>query len=148
MELFHSAMCTAVSFSVAWSAAAAQATAPAHAAVAPPSRAVLAARVDSLSAAFIAEPQAPGLSIAVIRAGRDTLVFKGYGVGDIEEGVAATPVTVYRIGSITKQFTSAAVMRLVERGAVHLDDSVATYLTHLPATWRHGDMATWRHGGV
>ncbi len=114
----------------------AQATAPTHTAVAPPSHAVFAARVDSLAAAFIAEPQAPGMSIAVIRGGHDTLVFKGYGLSDIEAGVAATPASVYRIGSITKQFTSAAVMRLVERGAVHLDDSIATYLPQLPAPWR------------
>ncbi|MGI8548398.1 MAG: serine hydrolase domain-containing protein [Gemmatimonadaceae bacterium] len=136
MQLLRSTMWAAVSFSAAWSAITAQAPAPAHSAVTPPSHAVLAARVDSLAAAFIADPQAPAVSISVIRAGRDTLVFKGYGVDDIEEGVTATPATVYRIGSITKQFTSAAVMRMVERGAVHLDDSVATYLTRLPEPWR------------
>src|SRR5690242_16387506 len=101
-----------------------------------PSRTWIAATVDSLANAFIGEPQAPGVSIAVVRAGRDTLVFKGYGRSDIENDVPATPATVYRIGSITKQFTSAAVMRLVERGTVHLDDSIGTYLTTLPAAWR------------
>lgn len=102
----------------------------------PPSRAGLTGTVDSLAAAFIAEPQAPGVSIAVIRASRDTLVFKGYGRSDIENDVPATPATVYRIGSITKQFTAAAVMRLVERGTVHLDDPIGKYLGALPAAWR------------
>lgn len=92
--------------------------------------------MDSLAAAFISEPQAPGVSIAVIRAGSDTLVFKGYGRSDIENDVPATPITVYRIGSITKQFTSAAVMRLVQRGTIRLDDSIGKYLGTLPALWR------------
>ncbi|HET7622545.1 MAG TPA: serine hydrolase domain-containing protein [Gemmatimonadaceae bacterium] len=101
-----------------------------------PSRAEVRARVDSLAKAFLAEPQSPGLSIAVIRAGRDTLVYEGYGKSDLENGVAATPATVYRIGSITKQFTAAAVMRLVEKGSVHLGDSIGMYLPDLPKAWR------------
>ena len=101
-----------------------------------PSRAVMKARVDSLAKAFLAEPQSPGLSIAVIRAGRDTLVYEGYGKSDIENDVPATPATVYRIGSITKQFTAAAVMRLVEKGSVHLGDSIGKYLPDLPKAWQ------------
>lgn len=129
----------ALSSVVSWSAIPAQqpgATRTAARSATAPSRAVLAARVDSLAAAFISEPQAPGVSIAVIRAGRDTLIFKGYGRSDVENDVPATPATVYRIGSITKQFTSAAVMRLVDHDAVHLDDSIAAYLTQLPPAWR------------
>lgn len=102
----------------------------------PPSRAEVIARVDSLAKAFLAQPQSPGLSISVIRAGRDTLVFKGYGKADLENDVPATPATVYRIGSITKQFTAAAVMRLVEKGSVHLGDSIGKYLPELPRAWR------------
>jgi Beta-lactamase class C and other penicillin binding proteins len=101
-----------------------------------PSRAEVIERVDSLAHAFIAEPQSPGLSIAVIRAGRDTLIFKGYGKSDLENDVRATPATVYRIGSITKQFTSAAVMRLVEKGTVRLGDSIGKFLPDLPEEWR------------
>jgi CubicO group peptidase (beta-lactamase class C family) len=91
--------------------------------------------VDSLANAFIARQEAPGVSIVVIR-GRDTLVSQGYGLADLENGVPATPHTVYRIGSITKQFTSAAVMQLVEAGRVKLDDSIGAYLPTLPARWR------------
>ncbi|HKW48612.1 MAG TPA: serine hydrolase domain-containing protein, partial [Gemmatimonadaceae bacterium] len=91
--------------------------------------------VDSLANAFIARHEAPGVSIVVIR-GRDTLVSQGYGLSDVENGVQATPHTVYRIGSITKQFTSAAVMQLVEAGRVKLDDSIGAYLPTLPARWR------------
>jgi len=91
--------------------------------------------VDSLANAFIARREAPGVSIVVIR-GRDTLVSQGYGLADLENGVPATPHSVYRIGSITKQFTSAAVMQLVEAGRVKLDDSIGVYLPSLPARWR------------
>ena len=45
----------------------------------------------------------------------------------------ATPHTVYRIGSITKQFTSASVMQLVESGQVELDESIGAYVPSLPA---------------
>jgi CubicO group peptidase (beta-lactamase class C family) len=109
---------------------------PASRAGGTPSRAEVKTRVDSLARAFLEEPESPGLSIAVIRAGRDTLVFQGYGKADLENDVPATPATVYRIGSITKQFTAAAVMRLVEQGSVRLGDSIGKYLPSLPKAWR------------
>jgi D-alanyl-D-alanine carboxypeptidase len=64
---------------------------------------------------------------ALVR-GRDTLVHKAYGKADLENDVAATPAHVYRIGSITKQFTAAGVMRLVEQGKVSLDDDFTKYV--------------------
>ncbi len=100
-----------------------------------PSRAGVARLADSLATDFIATHGAPAVSIAVVR-GRDTLMFGGWGKADVENNVAATPRTVYRIGSITKQFTSAAVMQLVEQGKVKLDDSIGTYLATLPSGWR------------
>lgn len=92
--------------------------------------------VDSLVAGYREATLAPGVSVAVIRAGRDTLVYRGYGVADLEHDAPATPETVYRIGSLTKQFTAAAVMRFVEQGRVSLDDSIARHLPGLPAAWR------------
>ena len=98
-------------------------------------KAALRRTVDSLGNAFVASKEAPGVSIVVTK-GRDTLVSQGYGVSDLENNVPATPHTVYRIGSITKQFTSASVMQLVEAGRVKLDDSIGAYLPNLPARWR------------
>lgn len=97
----------------------------------PPPKARVAYVVDSLAADFIATHGAPGVSIAVVRGG-DTLVMGGWGKADLENDVPATATTVYRIGSITKQFTSSAVMQLVEHGKVKLDDSIGTYLSTLP----------------
>ena len=81
---------------------------------------------------------APGISIAVLHKG-DTLLMKGYGYGDIENQVPATEKTVYRIGSITKQFTAAAIMRLVEEGKVGLQDPISTYIPDYP---EHGASVT------
>lgn len=91
--------------------------------------------VDSLAHAYLDARRSPGLSIEVVR-GRDTLVRAGYGFADLEQQVAASPLTLYQIGSITKQFTAAAVMRLVEAGRIRLDDSIAAYIPDLPIPWR------------
>ncbi|HET6230985.1 MAG TPA: serine hydrolase domain-containing protein, partial [Longimicrobiaceae bacterium] len=89
-----------------------------------------------LVAAYQRETGAPCVSVAVIRGGRDTLAFRGYGVADVENGVPATAATVYPIASLTKQFTAAAVMQLVEEKRIALDDPIGRHLPDLPAGWR------------
>ena len=54
----------------------------------------------------------------------------------------ATAETVYRIGSITKQFTSAAIMRLMEQGKLSLDDTLQKFLPNFPT---QGNRVTVRH---
>ena len=82
---------------------------------------------DSVAYGVLATDGTPGLSIAVAKDGE--LVFaRGYGDADVENAVAARPETVYRIGSITKQFTAAIIMRLVERGEISLEDPVTRFL--------------------
>ena len=71
-----------------------------------PSPAALQRTVDSLVAAALTGGPMAAMSVAVVR-GSDTLVSRGYGLADVENDVPATPGTVYRIGSITKQFTAA-----------------------------------------
>ena len=83
---------------------------------------------DSLAQAFIGDRAAPSVAVALVR-GRDTITMRAWGKADLEQDVAATPRSVYRIGSVTKQFTSAAVMQLVEQGKVKLGDSIVTYLS-------------------
>lgn len=100
----------------------------------------LVGRIDSLVDDFMATNHTPGVSVAVVRAS-DTLVMKGYGVSNIDVHRLATASTVYRIGSITKQFTAAAIMRLVERGKLSLDDPFTRYLPDVPA---HGRTITIR----
>src|SRR5205085_2570182 len=50
------------------------------------------------------------------------------GKADLEQGVRATDASLFRIASVTKQFTAAAIMRMVERGKLSLDDDVTKYV--------------------
>ena len=69
----------------------------------------------------------PGLSVAVARNG-EVVFARGYGHADIELGVPAKVESVYRIGSVSKQMTAAAIMRLVEAGKISLDDPLTKYM--------------------
>ncbi|MCK6372399.1 MAG: beta-lactamase family protein, partial [Gammaproteobacteria bacterium] len=120
---------TRVSPGVAASITVAASLLPAHAEL--PTDAELAARVDAAAIKILSQPRAAGLSIAVGRSGK-VILAKGYGMADVEWSVPATADTVFRIGSVTKQFTAAAIVRLVEAGKVSLDATVQTYLPDFP----------------
>jgi D-alanyl-D-alanine carboxypeptidase len=92
-------------------------------------------QADAVVAAAMKEQSIPAVSIAIARGGR-TLVAKGYGLANVELDVKTSPSTVYRIGSLTKQFTAAAVMRLVETGKMSLDDPIEKYLPDYPVAGR------------
>jgi CubicO group peptidase (beta-lactamase class C family) len=96
--------------------------------------------IDPIAARAIRDLRLPSLSIAVARSGR--MVFaKAYGLADVEHGVHATEKTIYRVGSITKQFTAAAILRLSEQRTLSLDDRVGIYV---PALQDHKNI-TIRH---
>ncbi len=73
----------------------------------------------------------PGMTVAI---GDDLRVAwsRGFGLADVEQDVAATPETVYRIGSISKPITAVAVMQLVERGKLDLDAPIQRYVPSFP----------------
>lgn len=105
-----------------------------------PTDAAVRAHVDSLARAALADGPGAGLTIGVVR-GADTLVLGGWGKANVELGAAAGPGTVYRIGSLTKQFTAALLMREVEAGRVSLDDPLSKYV---PDYDTHGKTVTLR----
>ncbi|HEY0100075.1 MAG TPA: serine hydrolase [Pyrinomonadaceae bacterium] len=74
-------------------------------------------------------------SILVARDG-STVASKGYGLANIELNVPNTPQTVFRLASLTKQFTALAIMMLQERGKLSTGDSICKYLDACPATWQ------------
>jgi CubicO group peptidase (beta-lactamase class C family) len=79
----------------------------------------------------------------VLVARGDKIFFsKGYGFANLEWRIPNDPTTKFRIGSITKQFTSAAILLLEERGKLAIDDPVKEYLPDAPATWNR---ITLRH---
>lgn len=93
------------------------------------------ARIDSMMSAEVAATPIGGIAIAVVK-GRDTVAMKAWGYADLENEVVATPQHIFEIGSITKQFTSAAIMQFVEKGRLSLDDTLGALLPRMPAAWQ------------
>jgi CubicO group peptidase (beta-lactamase class C family) len=96
------------------------------------------ARADTIDQHVLAEMRRhhiPAISLAVVRDGKAVKV-KGYGSANLELKVPTTADTVFPIASVTKQFTAAAVMLLVEEGRIALDDRIDKYVSGLPESWR------------
>ena len=91
--------------------------------------------VDRFVAAEMARKHIPGVSIAVVRRGR-VVRADGYGVADLEHEVPVTPQTVFKIGSVSKQFLATGIMLLAQVGRLSVDDPVAKYFTDAPESWR------------
>ncbi|HEU4885113.1 MAG TPA: serine hydrolase domain-containing protein, partial [Longimicrobium sp.] len=101
----------------------------------PPSAEALGALVDSVVRAGLLAQGVPSVSVTVARGG-ETLVQRAWGRADAASGRAADPSTRYAIGSNSKQFTAALVLRLVDRGRLALGDSIGRYLPGLRPEWR------------
>lgn len=78
-----------------------------------------------------ARPGSPGCAIAIVRDG-EVLHNRGYGLAHVELGVPNAPDTVFRIASITKQFTCLAVLMLAREGKLSVEDEVRRHLPELP----------------
>lgn len=84
-------------------------------------------KVDRIVEAGRRELNLPSVSIAIMQ-GHRLVLAKGYGVADREAGISATARTIYAIGSLSKQFTAAAIMKLYEEGRLQLDEPASKYL--------------------
>ena len=96
--------------------------------------AALADPVDDFVRKQMAAARVPGLSLAVISDGTVVKV-AGYGFADLEKSIPAQPDTVYKIGSVSKQFIATGIMLLVQDGRLNLDDPIARYLKDTPPSW-------------
>ena len=76
----------------------------------------------------------PSASVAIVKNGRVTYA-KAFGYSDLENDVKATPDSVYRLGSITKQFTATMIMQLVNEGKLNIDQPIREILPGCPDTW-------------
>ena len=92
-----------------------------------------AARMDETVAAYANVGEFMG-TVLVARGDR-VVLSKGYGSANLEWNIANAPSTRLRLGSITKQFTAAAILLLEERGKLRIDDPVKKYLPDAPAAW-------------
>jgi CubicO group peptidase (beta-lactamase class C family) len=91
--------------------------------------------VDRFVRAELARQRIPGMSVAVLR-GDSVLLARGYGVANVEQRVPATDSTVYGVGSVTKQFTAAAIVLLSQQGRLRLEDPITHYLPEGSAVWK------------
>ncbi|HEX6125720.1 MAG TPA: serine hydrolase [Pyrinomonadaceae bacterium] len=77
------------------------------------------------------KPDEPGAAVIVVRDGK-VVLRKGYGKANMELGVSIEPDMVFRIGSLTKQFTAVAILMLAEQGKLSLDDDITKFLPDYP----------------
>ena len=96
--------------------------------------------VDAVFARWSSD-QSAGCAAAVSREGRPVLA-RAYGMADLEHGVPNTPSTIFEAGSVSKQFTAAAIILLALDGRLELDDDVRRYVPELPD---YGHTITIRH---
>ncbi|MGB6062400.1 MAG: serine hydrolase domain-containing protein, partial [Candidatus Aquilonibacter sp.] len=89
------------------------------------------AKIGTIVQTAMAQQHLVGVEVAVGRNGT-TLFSKGYGLRDQAKNLPVTASTVFPIGSISKQFTAACAMLLVQQGKIDLDAKLATYLPNAP----------------
>lgn len=89
--------------------------------------------IDDLFADYSGDQ--PGAAVAIVRNG-DVVLRKGFGLADVESHTPVTPSTNFRLASVTKQFTAAAIELLAERGVLSLDDPLGKWLPSMPEATR------------
>jgi len=97
-------------------------------------------QIKSVVEGYIEQQKAVGVSVAVAN-GDETLFAGGFGLANRDEKIAAKKETIYRIGSITKQFTAAGILLLEKAGKLKLDDRLDKHVPEFPTekkiTLRH-----------
>ena len=95
---------------------------------------VRADRADDYIRARMESFHLPGLSLVVVKDGQ-VIKVQGYGVADVERRIPAKPETVYKIGSVSKQFIATGIMLLAQDGRLRIDEPISKYLEGTPAAW-------------
>lgn len=102
---------------------------------APIDPAVLAVRVDSVVQTDVLAQGMPSVSVAIMR-GRDLVLARSWGLADAVTQRKAEPSTPYQIGSVSKTFTAALILKLADRGTLSISDPIARHFTGLRPEWR------------
>ena len=87
--------------------------------------------IDAIMMAPIRDGLIAGASVAVVHGG-ETVAIRGYGWANLQLGVPTPEDAAYEIGSVTKQFTSTALLQMQEQGLVDLGADMSTYLPNFP----------------
>ncbi len=83
----------------------------------------------------------PGISV-ILAKGDEILYKNGHGMANLEHNISISPEMVFRLGSLTKQMTTASIMMLAEEGLLQVDDPITQYFSNYPT---HGYTITLRH---
>lgn len=92
--------------------------------------------VDKFVKAEMEKQKIPGVALAIVNEGKISYS-KGYGFANLEHQVPVKVETIFQSGSVGKQFTSAAIMLLVEDGKINLEDKITKYFKDTPETWKN-----------
>lgn len=89
-------------------------------------------RDEAITALFVPfdEGQQPGAAVLIMQDG-EAVYSRGFGYADLENGVRITPESVFRLGSVSKQFTTMAIMVLAEDGKLDYDDPLSRHIPEL-----------------
>lgn len=92
-------------------------------------------RIDDYVQARMKEFSVPSVSMAIVEDGKIAKL-GSYGLADVARGTKAAPETVYKIGSVSKQFIATGIMLLVQDGRLKVDDPISRYLEGTPPAWQ------------
>lgn len=98
-------------------------------------------KLDAIAGAGVRENRAVGIVAGVVK-GKEPLLLQAYGKADVEGNVPMTLDTVLPVGSVTKQFTAAAILQLRDQGKLSVDDDIRKWL---PDFETRGNTVTIRH---
>ncbi|MFN8346366.1 MAG: serine hydrolase [Spirosomataceae bacterium] len=93
------------------------------------------ASIDVIIQREMKERKIPGLQVAVVQKGKIVL-FKSYGIANLQYNVPVTDQSIFQINSCTKAFTGVAIMQLAEDGIIDIEAPVSRYLDSLPEPWQ------------
>ena len=91
-------------------------------------------RMDDVVQSYVKDKEFMGSVLAVHN--QDVLLNKGYGFANLEWSNSNIPTTKYRLGSLTKQFTAAAILLLEERGLLNIEDCILQHVPNAPTAWK------------
>src|SRR4030095_10413807 len=92
-------------------------------------------KVDDFVKAQMEQRRIPGLVLAIVKNG-NAIKHDAYGVANLKLNAPVRMETAFEIGSVTKQFTAALVVMLIDEGKLSLDDKVSRFFDNAPETWK------------
>lgn len=94
-----------------------------------------AARMEEVVQSYVKNKDNPFMGVVLVERSGQILLSKGYGSANLEWDIPNTPTTKFRLGSISKQFTAAAILLLEDRDKLKVDDLVKKHLPDAPPAW-------------